>query len=165
MSFTEWNNRPIELRTLFNPSFCGVVLLSAIESYQKESTKGMPIPLAFLILPLVLHSKTRSSLPRSKKSNLGLWCKENENQLLFLSERVNSLNKSTIQALSLLGIGDHIAMNDSLILTKKKMKGVSAYLDTSEEVKEIYNKASSLGKWFANSGESSIVYTYLGVRP
>lgn len=165
MNFLEWNERPIEVRTLFNPAFCGVILYSAIQSYQKEIGSGMPIPLVFLVLPLVLHSKTRTCLPRAKTSNLGLWCKENESQLIMLAERAQSLNRIVIQTIALLCLDEHFKIENSLITVGKKIGGIPAYLNTSDEIKEIYNKSAFLGKWFANAGEVSNVYTYLGVRP
>jgi len=56
-----WNERPFEIRNLFNPAFCGVVLLRAFQGYEEEDASGMPFSLALLVLPLCLHKDSRRS--------------------------------------------------------------------------------------------------------
>jgi hypothetical protein len=165
MNFQEWKERPIEARTLFNPMFCALVLEGAVASFNKEASRGIPLSLMFLVLPLVLHSKTRSSLPKMKTSNLGLWCKEHENELLMLAKRVSSLNKTTLQALSLLKLNEHVSIVDKRVESQSKLKGVNPYLNLSDEIKDIHAKSQFVGRWLANSGDVTTIFTYLGVRP
>lgn len=165
MMFSEWKSKPVEVRTLFNPMFCAFVLDASVAAYSKENDKGMQLPLLFLVLPLVLHSKTRSILPKAKSSNLGLWSKDNENDLLMLAKRVSSLNRTTLQSLALLQMNSHVEIQGSRILHSKKMNGVTSYLNLSEEIKEIHAKSQFVGRWFANSGDVAAIYTYLGIRP
>lgn len=165
MTFSQWKERPIEARTLFNPMFCAFVLGSAIEAYNKEDNAGMPLPVLFLVLPLVLHSKTRSILPKTKASSLGLWSQEYESELLMLAKRANSLNKTTLQSLSLLQLNGCVEFVSQKIKTQKKMGGVSSYINLSDEIKDIHSKSQFIGRWFANSGDAASIYSYLGVRP
>lgn len=51
----QWDQRPFEIRNLFNPAFCGVVLFRAMQSYEEENSQGMPFSLALLVLPLCLQ--------------------------------------------------------------------------------------------------------------
>jgi hypothetical protein len=50
-----WNQRPFEIRNVFNPAFCGLVLFRAMQGYEDEDTRGMPFSLSLLVLPLCLH--------------------------------------------------------------------------------------------------------------
>ena len=52
-----WNLRPPEIRTLFNPAFCGLVLAQGIKGYNQDTKSPIPFSLTLLILPLCLHKK------------------------------------------------------------------------------------------------------------
>ena len=62
-----WNQRPFEIRNLFNPAFCGVILLRALAGYEEEDAAGMPFSLALLVLPLCLHKDTRLVLSENSR--------------------------------------------------------------------------------------------------
>jgi hypothetical protein len=51
-----WNQRPFEVRNLFNPAFCGMVLFRALHGFEEEDPAGMPFSLSLLVLPLCLHT-------------------------------------------------------------------------------------------------------------
>jgi hypothetical protein len=67
-----WNQRPIEIRNLFNPAFCGLVMHRAMCGYEEEesSPQGVPFSLTFLVLPLCLHKETREVLLKGNRSYL-----------------------------------------------------------------------------------------------
>jgi hypothetical protein len=71
-----WAGRPTELAYLFNPAFCGWVLREAVEGYTLVRPGGMTLPLAFLILPVVLHRPTRQLMPRAVTTKLHVWLQE-----------------------------------------------------------------------------------------
>ena len=50
-----WDQRPFEVKNLFNPAFCGLVLFRALQGYEEENPDGMPFSLALLVLPLCLQ--------------------------------------------------------------------------------------------------------------
>ena len=54
-----WDQRPFEIRNLFNPAFCGLVLFRALHGYEEEDARGMPFSLSLLVLPLCLHKDSR----------------------------------------------------------------------------------------------------------
>ncbi|WP_414577239.1 three component ABC system middle component [Anabaena sp. CCY 9402-a] len=64
-----WEQRPLEYANLLNPAFCSIILHNAIKGYQNEKKQGMPYPLLFLLLPLVLHNSTRNALLLSRKES------------------------------------------------------------------------------------------------
>jgi len=55
-----WNKRPREIRTLFNPAFCGLVIARGIEGFYETAKRPIPYSLTLLILPLCLHKQTRN---------------------------------------------------------------------------------------------------------
>ena len=63
-----WNERPIEIRNLFNPGFCGLVLFRAVAGFHEVDEGGMPFSLSLLILPLCLHRQSRETLQRGNRS-------------------------------------------------------------------------------------------------
>jgi hypothetical protein len=58
-----WDERPREIRNLFNPAFLGLILLRAIEAYQDESGKPMPFSLCLLIFCCGKHLKEDGASP------------------------------------------------------------------------------------------------------
>jgi hypothetical protein len=54
-----WDHRPFEVRNLFNPAFCGLVLFRALQGYEEENPDGMPFSIALLVLPLCLQKDAR----------------------------------------------------------------------------------------------------------
>lgn len=160
-----WFNASYEVRNLLNPAFCSTVIYEAITSYNNEGKKALPIPLLFLVLPLALHKKTRSKLPKNKKTNLGLWVSENEELSLDLNLRISNLSSFTFLALGNLAVNEIIVIRDEQVFIETEMKGVSSYAKTSEEIEDILRSAGFLGRWFANSSTPASIYTYFGVTP
>src|ERR1039457_6981771 len=54
-----WNDRPPEIAHLFNPAFCALLIREGVLGFVEVSPGGMPYPLVFLLLPIVLHKATR----------------------------------------------------------------------------------------------------------
>ena len=65
-----WNQRPFEIRNLFNPAFCGLILFRAMLGYEEEDPRGMPFSLSLLVLPLCLHKDSREVIAGSPRSYL-----------------------------------------------------------------------------------------------
>jgi hypothetical protein len=65
-----WDLRPVEIRNLFNPAFCGLVLMRALCGYEEEDERGMHFSLALLVLPLCLHKRSREILHAGNRSYL-----------------------------------------------------------------------------------------------
>lgn len=63
-----WEQRPLEIAYLLNPAFCGEIVRQCIPSYTSEARVGSTYTLTFLVLPIVLHSETRSAIsPRQRQ--------------------------------------------------------------------------------------------------
>lgn len=63
-----WDQRPFEVKNLFNPAFCGLVLFRALQGYEEENPDGMPLSLALLVLPLCLQKDSREVIAGSSRS-------------------------------------------------------------------------------------------------
>ena len=70
-----WNERTHEIAYLLNPAFCGRILYSSIKAYNEKTRKSFPFPLIYLILPLVLHKKTRINI--NSKTKFHNWIQDN----------------------------------------------------------------------------------------
>ena len=68
-----WDELPTEISHLLNPAFCALILHSGVDAYVGESEQPMPFPLAYLILPIVLHEDTRQLLPIAKTTTMHAW--------------------------------------------------------------------------------------------
>ncbi len=98
-----WAGRPTELAYNFNPAFCGWLLREAVEGYASVRAVGMPLPLTFLILPVVLHRPTRELVPGAVSTKLHVWLQEHSEVRINFAERTKELAPFTREALLFLG--------------------------------------------------------------
>ena len=159
-----WSKRPRELRNLFNPAFCGIVILRAIIAYKEEKGKGMPFSLTLLLLPLCLHKDSRETIRRGVRSYLIKIVEENPQIMVGLPGRTRSLLPYTFEALGLMmHLGALTIESDGTLHAIPKCLGVT--VKGTDESKACQSAASSLGKKFAAIGDRVTIYTTLGVRP
>ena len=76
---------------LFNPAFLARLLHAAASDYKSTAQVGMPAPLAFLLLPLVLHKPTRDDLPMLATVQMQKWIREHPQHLAGLDARVRAM--------------------------------------------------------------------------
>ena len=159
-----WNDRPRELRNLFNPAFLGVVMLRAIKEFQKEGGKAMPFSLCLLIPALALHKETRETLKMGMRTYFVKIVEDNPKLLVDLTARLQGLFPYTMDALGyLLSQGaimvddkGHIAAVDGAIRTT---------ISGTQETIDCQKVARSLGRKFAQISDRATVYVTLGIRP
>jgi hypothetical protein len=70
VAVTAWIDRPPIVAAMLNPALIAAILATAANGYHKESDRALPWPLAFVIVPLVLHRGTREALPTSTRTHL-----------------------------------------------------------------------------------------------
>ncbi|HEV2172279.1 MAG TPA: three component ABC system middle component [Nitrospira sp.] len=159
-----WNQRPIEIRNLFNPAFCGVVLFRALSGFEEEDARGMPFSLALLILPLCLHKQSRGILQQGSRSYLLKVVSTHPELLVDFGPRVSALLPFTFEALGLLMQFGAFSVPDTGRL--KSVPGVvRKSLTGTDESVACQRVAKFLGKEFARAGDRSTIYASLGVRP
>lgn len=71
-----WKDRPPEVANLLNPAYLSILLSKMCSGYAKPRI-GMPFPLAFVGLPLILHRGTAEILPKTSRTRLHLWLDQN----------------------------------------------------------------------------------------
>src|SRR5262249_16424452 len=97
-----WDQRPFEIRNLFNPAFCGLVLFRSLSGYEEEDARGIPFSLTLLILPLCLHKQSREVLLRSNRSYFLKVVSSHPELLVDFGHRVTDLLPFTFEALGFL---------------------------------------------------------------
>jgi hypothetical protein len=159
-----WNERPFEMKNLFNPAFCGVTLLRAMEGFEAQDKSGMPFSLAFLILPLCLHKESRVILRANHRSYLLKVISQNPELLLDFSRRAKMLLPHTLEGLGIsMERSSFYVNNDGRLKLSKRT--IRKKIDGSNESVEIQKAAQVLGKGFAKIGDRVTIYSSLGVRP
>ncbi len=160
----KWNERPFEIRNLFNPAFCGVVLLRAFQGFEEEDDSGMPFSLALLVLPLCLHKDTREILSNSPRSYLLKTISDNPQILVGFAERTRSLLPYTFEAL-----GFAMQLQSFEVTSQGRLRvrdrGIRKKVDGTQESIECQRAARIVGRNFAKLGDRVTIYTTLGIRP
>lgn len=162
-----WSERPAEVGNNFNPAFCGWLLREAVEGYAAVTATGLPFPMAFLVLPVVLHRPTRELLPRSAVTGLHPWLREHPEARIGLAERASHLGSITRESLLFLAAHGLVTLTDdaTLVVSGNLGRGKAPILRGSEQVKECVAKARMVGGWFAGGGDAATVFQMWGVRP
>lgn len=159
-----WEQRSTEVAYLLNPSFCGRIIYQAIKVYSEQSNRPMPFPLVYLILPLVLHKKTRERI--SSVTQMQIWIQRNPDVLIGFAERANSMVKVTNEGVEILLQSGVINLTNNAELEQCNLKkSLSPSKYTNDEIKKCITKSSNVARWFAKAGTVETIYTSWGVRP
>ncbi|MEP6756324.1 MAG: three component ABC system middle component [Chthonomonadales bacterium] len=160
---TNWVDRPREVKYLLNPAFCAAILASCVLGYRTRKNEPMPLALAFLCLPIVLHGDTRRALPKSTKSNLNSWLLSNRIITADFAKRAQSLLPFTREAL-LFGVSREVLMvsNNGIETSIDKLSTINA---SGTTIAEYAKAARNIGVWFAESGSTSTIFSLWGVAP
>lgn len=159
-----WDQRPIEVRNLFNPAFCGLVLLRAMVSFEEKDDRGIPFSLAPLILPICLHKQSRDILiPRPRSYFLKLVA-DHPQLLVGFGARAQDMLPFTFEGLGLLHHFETMQVRTDGRL-KVNPQRVRKSVTGSEETQAIQKVAKYLGKEFARIGDRVTIFATMGVRP
>ena len=165
-----WNERAHEERNLLNPAFCSALLWQAgrgASENAKSPRSSLSFNEAFLILPLVLHQRTRESIPSRINSSLPVWINANPFDVANLPGRARALVSHTKEAIVFGRTGELFRLEgDQMLISAERASDIrSTVSQTSDEVRQCMKKAKFLGKWFAHTGNPETIFTLLGVRP
>lgn len=161
-----WRDRPAEEAALLNPAFCGELIARATKDYERIRGTAFPLPLGFVVLPLVLHPPTLAALPGRANTTFATWSADNEALLVELPERTLRLRPISREAL--LFLAQHRALNvgaDGLRTGDNPMRLSAKTATTTPDVDDIRRAASLLGRWFANQGAPVQILQTMGVTP
>jgi len=166
MTIASWSDRPIEQARLLNPAFLAALLWSCAEGYGSIDTQGIPYPLSFVAMPIVLHKSTRESLPRTVRTSLAVWLGENPQVHVRFAERATALVPLIKEGVLFGANGRMLNISSSRIMAASRPRSMTRFLrESSDEVQDCMAKAKFVGKWLASSGDYTTVMTLLGVMP
>ncbi len=158
-----WNQRPFEIRNLFNPAFCGLVLFRALHGYEEEDARGMPFSLSLLVLPLCLHKDTREVIASSPRSYLLKTTEKNQQVMVSFANRVTQMLPYAFEGFGLLMERGCIAVVDGRIQTVRDK--VRKTVNGTDETISCQKVARIVGREFARIADRVTVYTTFGIRP
>lgn len=159
-----WDQRPFEIRNLFNPAFCGLILFRALHGYEESDARGMPFSLSLLVLPLCLHKDSREVIGRSPRSYLLKTAEKNPQIMVGFPNRVTEMLPYAFEGFGLLMERGCIAItDDGRIQTVPKTVRKAIY--GSDETTACQKVARIVGKEFAGISDRVTIYTTFGIRP
>ncbi len=166
MTIIPWAERPIEQARLLNPAFLAALIWSCTEGYCSINEQGIPYPLLFIAMPVVLHKSTRTSLPRAISTSLAAWIGDNPSVHIHFLERATSLVPFIKEGVIFGVNGQLLNMSSSLILPRQPQIPRTRFLrESSDEVRDCMEKAKFVGRWFASSRDYTTVMALWGVMP
>jgi hypothetical protein len=159
-----WDKRPREVRNLFNPAFCGLVLARGVEGFTAAANRPMPFSLTLLILPLCLHKRTRDQLKAANRAYLSSIMQEHPEVRVDLAQRARGLLPYTMEAFAYL-MGCGVITVDEAGAIAVKTEEVRRTISGSQDTKDCQTVARSLGGKLAQINDRATIYTTLGIRP
>lgn len=158
-----WTERAPEIANLLNPAFCASIIYSVIFEYQESKKQPMPFVLSYLILPIILHKKTRERI--DSKTNMVIWIQKYSDVLIDFPQRARSLVVFTNESIEYLLQGKIICLDNFGLNIIKKLSKSYMKKTAGKEVLECYNKSKHLGRWFARMNTEENIYAAWGVKP
>jgi hypothetical protein len=159
-----WDQRPLEIRNLFNPAFCGLILFRALHAYEEEDARGMPFSLSLLVLPLCLHKDSREVIVSSPRSYLLKTTEKNQQVMVGFAGRVTQMLPYAFEGFGLLMERGCITIADNGRI-QAVPKTVRKALDGTGETVSSQKVARIVGREFARIADRATIYTTFGIRP
>ncbi len=159
-----WDQRPFEIRNLFNPAFCGLVLFRALQGYEEEDARGMPFSLSLLVLPLSLHKDSREVIASSPRRYLLKTTEKNQQLMVDFADRVIRMLPYAFEGFGLLMERGCIAISDEGRI-QTVPKTVRKTITGTNETVSCQKVARIVGREFARIADRVTVYTTFGIRP
>ncbi|MDP8983017.1 MAG: DUF6521 family protein [Acidobacteriota bacterium] len=160
-----WTERPTEIANLLNPAFCALLLGQAVRGYQEEASAGLPYPLAFLILPLVLHKPTREALPNSIASRMHPWLESHQQAQVGFADRCIAVAEHTKEAIIYSAARRVLSIHTDARLEITKQRVRRPTWPTDSEPLACYEAARFVGRWLAHAGRAATIFAMWGIRP
>lgn len=159
-----WDQRPFEIRNLFNPAFCGLILFRALQGYEEENPDGLPFSLSLLVLPLCLQKDSRKVISDNPRSYLLKTVEKNPQLLVGFADRASDLLPFALEAFGLLMERECFVVSQDGRLKTVAGRVRKAVTGTDESV-SCQRVARIIGKEFARIADRVTIYTTFGVRP
>lgn len=158
-----WSERPVEVANLFNPAFCALLLRRTIDAYHHSVKNGMDFPLAFIVLPIVLHKATREVLP-TISTKLNVWMQRHHEMRIGFAERTQNLVPITREGLMFALQQGALQLDETGALIPGAVKLEKHSVDAASETAICLKKAEFIGRWFAEAGNAVTILTAWGIK-
>jgi len=154
-----WTDRPQVAATLLNPALIATLESVAAHEYERTARQAMSWPLAFLVVPLVLHRPTRQALPRDTRTHLVTWVSRNPLLRAGFPARAKSLAPIVREGL-------RFGLRHGVLSAENGLIRGSLRPDTSQgQLAELLRTAGLVGRWLAKTTEPSTAFALLGIGP
>ena len=160
-----WAERPAEIANLFNPAFCAIVLRQSVRGFVQEKGEGLPFALAFLVLPIVLHKRTRELLPKSIATKMHPWIQDHQDVRVGFAGRCCALLPHTQEAIVFAATNDLLAMSANGRIEAPQVPLPSASWPDDSEPAVCISRARFVGRWLSTAGDVATIFAMWGVRP
>lgn len=148
-----------EVLAIQNPALGSVLIWRAASSYQKNDQTGsfMPLPLAFLVLPILFHEET-SVLVAGTRTASGLRkltekfrsAEESKTDLLLaVGGRATSMRKLTWESI-LLAVTSNVLSLDTEKGTVMSLSETPLVSGVPHSIRPMLSNAEKLGAWFSS---------------
>ncbi|MEU9206576.1 three component ABC system middle component [Streptomyces sp. NPDC048415] len=158
---TAWGERPPIVNGMLNPALISTLLVSAADSYTRQTQEGMPWALSFIAAPLALHRGTRQALPATSRTHLSNWVSMHPILRAGFPGRAQAL-VAPVRAGLRFSLRHHILRLDGdrlrVQLQLRKVEPQYAELD------DILSHARLLGRWLSTV-DTATTFALLGVGP
>jgi hypothetical protein len=159
-----WNNRSDIEAALFNPAFCGELILHAVSAYNQNAKKGkFPYALSYLVLPFLLNAELFNALPATKRSKFVTWLYENRHLTPIIADKAKEMKEYTNEAILLYLSVDMLRINDQIELERGSAEMLRKRNFQRVEVEKIIKRAIFLGTWFSEAGDVVTIYSLIGI--
>jgi hypothetical protein len=153
-----------ELEIVQNPALGGYALWRFGVGFQSEDSRPAAVPLAFLVLPLLLHQPTlKMIISTQRASGLALFAAklghEREN-LLAVHERALALRRLSLQSIAM-GVNNRLLTIDYNAATLRANTADESLRKPSlpERIRGFSGAADKLGYWFSKLGLHQVAST------
>jgi hypothetical protein len=155
-----------ELEIIQNPALGAYTLWRFGIGFQSEDGRPSPLPLAFLVLPLLLHQPTlKMIISTQRASGLALFVaklgQEREN-LVAVHERALALRRLSLQSIAM-GVSNRLLKLDHDTVTLRANTADDSLRKPSlpERIRGFSSAADKLGYWFSKLGLRQVASSLL----
>jgi hypothetical protein len=148
-----------EIRATQNPALGATLIASATRGYSDATGVhgGMPLPLAFLVLPIIFHAATYRFVEGTlKKSGLRFFADKfgqpknaQSDLLLAIQHRALAMRPTTFEALDLM-LHSRLAVLDAAQGVLYSTDRLDTILKEIHSEKELQRDSEKLGYWFGS---------------
>lgn len=159
-----WGERPLEVANLFNPAFCALLIREGVLGYRTESGELMPFPLVPLLLPIVLHKRTRALLPKTIATKMHPWIQENQEVRIGFADRCAAMLPNSREAVIFGTTHNLLTFEHSRIGAPRRVLASLPWPENSEP-EACIEESRFVGRWFTSAGPVTTIFAMWGVRP